>query len=337
MSRRGISRTALVKAACVLVALGAVAVGATITWQRHQRRVVSDVVTRRAAEIGPGAQQLIPHLKGADLIALDRPHNPEELQSGDRQRFKRRRPFRVDTNRWGTRGDDFLVPAPGYRVLAVGDSVTFGWGVAVTDAWPARLAKELGVEVINCGWPSADPRQLMKWVRLHARRLDADLVLFAQRPEPGPEGPGDNWAAELKGAARTIAPVKMGVVLPPVGTFDPVGARVWKIEQRVAQEKLAPLPVLELTGIFRAALPLPGVRGDLGLQTQRVLRMPGGEVLLSVPTPRDGLSPKIIELFENDPKIREPLFFDGGHPDEQGYQLFAREVARWVRKQGWVK
>ena len=337
MSRRGISRTALVKAACVLVALGAVAVGATITWQRHQRRVVSDVVTRRAAEIGPGAQQLIPHLKGADLIALDRPHNPEELQSGDRQRFKRRRPFRVDTNRWGTRGDDFLVPAPGYRVLAVGDSVTFGWGVAVTDAWPARLAKELGVEVINCGWPSADPRQLMKWVRLHARRLDADLVLFAQRPEPGPDGPGDNWAAELSGAAAHIAPIKMGVVLPPVGTFDPVGSRIWQTEQRVATKKLAPLPVLELTGIFRAALPLPGVRGDLGQHVQRVLRMPGGEVLLSVPAPADGLSPKIIELFENDAKIREPLFFDGGHPDEQGYRLFAVAVARWVKKQGWVK
>ena len=330
-------RRRVIPVVCVLVALCAVAVGVWVTWQRHQQRVVSDVVTRRAAEIGPGAQQLIPYLSGADLIALDRPHNPEELISGDRQRFKRRRPFRVDTNRWGTRGPDFVVPAPGYRILCVGDSVTFGWGVAGEAAWPARLAKELGVEVINCGWPSADPRQLMKWVRLHARRLDADLVLFAQRPEPGPEGPGDNWAAELKGAARTIAPVKMGVVLPPVGTFDPVGARVWKIEQRVAQEKLAPLPVLELTGIFRAALPLPGVRGDLGLQTQRVLRMPGGEVLLSVPTPRDGLSPKIIELFENDPKIREPLFFDGGHPDEQGYQLFAREVARWVRKQGWVK
>ena len=118
----------LIKVACALVALAAVGAGAWITWQRHQQRVVSDVVTRRAAEIGPGAQQLIPNLTGADLVALDRPHNPEELRRGDRQRFKRRRPFRVDTNRWGTRGPDFSVPATGYRVVAVGDSVTFGWG-----------------------------------------------------------------------------------------------------------------------------------------------------------------------------------------------------------------
>ncbi len=327
----------LIKVACALVALAAVGAGAWITWQRHQQRVVSDVVTRRAAEIGPGAQQLIPNLTGADLVALDRPHNPEELRRGDRQRFKRRRPFRVDTNRWGTRGPDFSVPATGYRVVAVGDSVTFGWGVKGTDAWPARLAKELGVEVINCGWPSADPRQLMKWVRLHARRLDADLVLFTQRPEPGPEGPSDGWAAELKGVAAAIAPIKMGVIFPPVGTFDPVGSRVWKIEQRVGTAKLAPLPVLELTGIFRAALPLPGVRGELSPRLQKVLRMPGGQVLLSTPAPDgDRLAQKIIDLFDNDPKIREPLFFDGGHPDEQGYRLFAKEVARWVRAQGWI-
>lgn len=322
---------------CVLVALAAVASGAYITWKRHQRRVVSDVVTRRAAEIGPGAQQLIPGLASANLIALDRPHNMEELQRGDRQRFKRRRSFRVDTNRWGTRGPDFVVPAPGYRILAVGDSVTFGWGVAGEHAWPARLARELGVEVINCGWPSADPRQLMKWVRLHARRLDADLVLFTQRPEPGPGGPGDNWANELRQVARSIKPIALGVVLPPVGTFDPVGARVWKTEARVARTKLAPLPVLELTGAFRAALPLPGVRGDLQPGRQRVIRMPDGKVLLSVTAPQRGLARQIIELFENDLKLREPLFFDGGHPDEEGYRLFARVVGKWVREQGWGK
>ena len=298
--------------------------------------MVSDVVTRRAAEIGPAAQQLIPNLASADLVALDRPHNPGETR-GDRQRFKRRRPFRVNTNRWGTRGPDFVVPAPGYRVLAVGDSVTFGWGVAGEHAWPARLARELGVEVINCGWPSADPRQLMRWVRMHARRLDADLVLFCQRPEPGPDGPSDGWATELKGMVRAVAPIKVGVVLPPVGTFDPIGSRVWKVGSYVAKEKLAPLPVLELTGVFRAALPLPGVRGELTPEVQRVLRMPGGEVLLSASAPAEGLAAEVIALFENDPKIREPLFFDGGHPDEQGYELFARTVARWVRQQGWVK
>ena len=46
----------LIKVACARVALAAVGAGAWITWQRHQQRVVSDVVTRRAA-----AQALAEH------------------------------------------------------------------------------------------------------------------------------------------------------------------------------------------------------------------------------------------------------------------------------------
>ena len=62
---------------CVLVALAALAAGAWITWQRQQRRVLSDVVTRRAPEIGAGAQ-----FTRADSVPVD-PDTDEPLQDED--------------------------------------------------------------------------------------------------------------------------------------------------------------------------------------------------------------------------------------------------------------
>lgn len=45
------------------------------------------------------------------------------------------------TNRWGLRGDDFPIEKPSgeYRVLCLGDSVTFGCGVANGEDYPAQL------------------------------------------------------------------------------------------------------------------------------------------------------------------------------------------------------
>lgn len=59
----------------------------------------------------------------------------------------------------GTRGPE-LRTSPRFRVVALGDSVTMGWGVAESQAWPAQLARTLAArvqdsEVVNAavlGW-----------------------------------------------------------------------------------------------------------------------------------------------------------------------------------------
>ena len=43
------------------------------------------------------------------------------------------------------------------------------------------------------------------------------------------------------------------------------------------------------------------------------------------------LAPEIIAAFEEYPSLKEPLFFDGGHPDKLGFVLFANEVANFVK------
>ncbi len=72
--------------------------------------------------------------------------------------------WRVETNAQGFRGPPFTpAPTPGrHRIVSLGDSSTFGWGVTADEAYPARLrevlAERLGwsddrLEVINLGVP----------------------------------------------------------------------------------------------------------------------------------------------------------------------------------------
>ncbi|MFH1887025.1 MAG: GDSL-type esterase/lipase family protein [Pseudomonadota bacterium] len=69
-----------------------------------------------------------------------------------------------------------------FRIAALGDSLTYGMGVAEEDAWPAvlerRLAKRFQVEVLNLGvtgFQSGDLLQNLPWVLEQVR---PDLLLY---------------------------------------------------------------------------------------------------------------------------------------------------------------
>jgi hypothetical protein len=74
----------------------------------------------------------------------------------------------VQTNSFGHRDREIPTRKPpnGFRVVAVGDSVTFGHGVRVEDAWPERLERRLAarlpvlqVDVVNTAVPGNSPFQ----------------------------------------------------------------------------------------------------------------------------------------------------------------------------------
>jgi len=246
----------------------------------------------------------------------------------------RQRSFLVSTNSLGFRGPEIQVPAAGPRILCVGDSVTFGWGVTYEESWPVRLGTELGRDVVNAGWPAAEMDELVAWIRAHARELDPDVVLLCkgltdEEMESGARGQLADLAAELD-------PVRLGYIEPPVSTFHPGSAGEEDDYETAPYWLPAKVPGIALTPTFRSQLPLPGVTGELGPSVQRMHRWPGGEVLVEAPTPPEGLADGIIAAFEADPALREPLFIDEGHPDAEGYALFAREVARWLGELGWV-
>jgi hypothetical protein len=126
--------------------------------------------------VAPGADQT-----GPDRFFVDRqqlavePDRPSEIV--------RVAGFDVRFNRWGLRGVDVasLQPRNTRRVLLLGGSFVFGWGLPDEAIWPVRLAQHLGrtqpVEVVNGGGNGGTINwALMTLVRL-TRRTTFDTVV----------------------------------------------------------------------------------------------------------------------------------------------------------------
>jgi lysophospholipase L1-like esterase len=321
----------------VVIALVAVVAGVLVWKDRQVQQVDSAIITRPAPELGHQAHQLLPNLDGAVMVVPDRPHDPREVRGDDRAgRITRVRRFAVSTNSQGYRGPELPDAASHPRILCVGDSVTFGWGVAFAESYPARLAALLGVEVINVGVPALKPDHMGHWIEARSRAFEPDVILFTARPNhTRPDAYGDYERALTQAAATGAA---VGVVLPPISTFDAMGNKnrareLKRVREIAARVPGGPLPVLELTDAFRAALPRPGYIMEQRGGKQVVRKLPEDTVVMELTAPQHGLADEIIAAFEADPTFAEPLFFDGGHPDAAGFEIFAAAVATWTRQQ----
>jgi lysophospholipase L1-like esterase len=115
------------------------------------------------------------------------------------------------------------------------------------------------------------------------------------------------------------------------------------------------MAVIGLTSSFRAAqLTYAGAKPGEVIVTmstvngQQILKTPAGEVIASATAPEVpkrspffGVPPAVIAkdvlaAFEQRPEMREPLFFDGGHPDADGYKLMAERIAEVLKERALV-
>jgi hypothetical protein len=88
-------------------------------------------------------------------------------------------PVTVDPS--GLRDHRHTAP-PHPRILALGDSMTFGEGVGEEDAWPAVLERALDVRVYDAGVPGYGSPQMRARLRRLLPALRPDLVLVALSP-----------------------------------------------------------------------------------------------------------------------------------------------------------
>jgi lysophospholipase L1-like esterase len=96
----------------------------------------------------------------------------------------------VHINAQGTRGPEFTVakPAGTFRVLSLGDSRTFGWGLTDEETYSRRLetllnalpAKTKRVEVINAGVNAWSFSQMAVYLREFGLRYQPDVVVLGE-------------------------------------------------------------------------------------------------------------------------------------------------------------
>jgi len=92
--------------------------------------------------------------------------------------------FRVTTHAGFRSASSIEAPKRRFRVLALGDSCTFGLGVQDGEAWPAQLEgllriEGLDVEVVNAGVPGYTAYQGRRVLETRGLTLEPDVVLVA--------------------------------------------------------------------------------------------------------------------------------------------------------------
>jgi len=372
-----------------------VAVGSVwVVWDAYQEKVTQnqagifdagapDVAYRPAEEhpdhqldapLGEISLGLKSNLNAVETTVPNRPHNPNEVRSrtiGDE--FTRRRSFTISTDANGIRIPDKLAgknhsyvgAKKGFRIVAMGASESFGWGVPYEQSYPAHLEGLLGVQVVNASAPAGISTGMVRWAKKYLPGLQPDLVVYSLRPPYPEQDPVGMFAKSMKALAEVAGDAPLVVVLPALSTFDlqiPDIAGVYEgaadpiaADVAAVTAALDPMTVIGLTSSFRAAqLTYAGAQPGEVIVTmstedgQQILRTPTGEVIVTATAPEVpkrspffGVPPAVIAkdvlaAFEQRPQMREPLFFDGGHPDADGYKLMAERIAQVLKERALV-
>ena len=208
--------------------VGLVAIGCVwVVWDAYQTQTqrneagifdaaAPDVAFRPAEEdpehamdapLGEISLGLKANLTAVETAVPNRPHNPDEVRSrsiGDE--FKRRRSFTITTDANGIRIPDgmagrnhsYIGSKKGFRIVAMGASESFGWGVPYEKSYPAHLSTILGLEVVNASAPAGISTGMVRWAKKYLPQLEPDLVIYSLRP-PYPEpNPAEYFAKTMR-------------------------------------------------------------------------------------------------------------------------------------------
>ncbi|MBX3465179.1 MAG: SGNH/GDSL hydrolase family protein [Planctomycetes bacterium] len=221
--------------------------------------------------------------------------------------------FRLRTNHLGFRGPEVAEPKPAgtFRLLLLGDSVAFGWGVDDEATFARRLEVEWNqaaparrLEVVNTGHPMYDTCQQAATLREFLPRLEPDLVLLV-------------YVVNDVEPTRDLAEGLLHGRQPPASEALEVPDDVWSwLERRLR-------PVLPATAQFL------GARTDLDARVAAML--PPGEVYRPE---RSGKGPRgwprsqaaLLEIRDRCAAAGVPLLvFDHTRPPIEALPPFCRE------------
>ncbi len=131
---------------------------------------------------------LAPLVRDADLLWRNQPL-ASRTQPINPRPYGRQDTWTIENNSEGFRGSERSQvgdTADVYRVLCIGDSVTYGFNVDQPDSYPAQLQRTLEkrfpgrrIEVINAGVPGWSWLQGLRFLETRGLGLEPDLVIMA--------------------------------------------------------------------------------------------------------------------------------------------------------------
>lgn len=255
----------------------------------------------------------------------------------------------IRTNSLGLRSAEITAakPAGAVRILALGDSVTFGWGLRAEDAYPSQLASLLATlrpghsfEVINAGVSGYGTWQERLWLQETGLSLQPDVVVVQAHLNDasdnlwgaaGWQGDSQGWLIEHSYLARLVQRV-LGSAAP---RSDAPCAADWKVGidrvcwQETEQQLSKLRDVAQAAGATTVLLssPMrwqvePGVR-DVRAWVDAARYQ---DVLRQFADRNDWIYVDPLPAFRQAFSSGQSPFLDVGHPNEAGQRLMAQEL-----------
>lgn len=265
----------------------------------------------------------------------------------------------IRTNSLGLRSPEITLAKPPdtFRILVLGDSVTFGWSLRGEDTYASQLASLLAtlrpnqrVDVINAGVSGYGTWQELRWLQETGLALEPDVVIVQAHLNDaadnlwgtlGWQQSSDSWLVRTSMLARLASRV---LSARQVGSSDAPCAKDWEVDadqvcwqrteellndiQRVASARGAALVLMPAPMRWQVDAEVRDPRAWVdAARYQDVLASYGRQHGWVVVDP-------LAAIRAATSTNGKSLFLDVGHPDEAGQRILAQELYSALSQSG---
>jgi len=259
----------------------------------------------------------------------------------------------IKVNRFGFRGDEISISKPPgtYRIMILGDSSAFGYGVHQDEVFAGVLQKNLreeypdvNIQVINSSVPGYTTFSTLNFFREKGIKFDPDLIIISHNNDPDRDWDEDKnraspaWLQPVlrilyrsniyMTARREILNRKYGKT-PDLYNVIPEGKGVHRVSADDFEKNLQGVFDLAKRGGTKVlVISMPRMEDD----DSNLLLYRG--IMKDITQKNGGV---FLDLLQNwQEPDSEHLFIDDMHPNAEGHSRISREIAKEIEKAGWL-